>query len=193
MNSTPRASGSSSTEAHSRAGGCGNYAENAIMDWTPLLLAIGCDLGRILCLCLRHLNDQELLEHFRKYPHERRIYGYTSTTVETLSMRWLRGNGVEVGAGAHPTPLFGEARTQMSDCDRTLALAENSLTQYWVDDPEFARTNLARYDFSIASHVLEHADSFLRALENLLSITRVGGHRLHCQVRASGIPTKLHN
>jgi hypothetical protein len=127
-------------------------------------------------LDLRHLNDRELLEHFGKHPHERRIYGYTSTTVETLSMRWLRGTGVEIGAGAYPTPLFGQARTQMTDCDQTLAFGGKQLdAQYSVDDPEFSRANLARYDFSIASHVLEHADSFLRALENLLAITRVGG------------------
>ncbi len=127
-------------------------------------------------LDLRQLTDPELLEHFQKYPHERRIYANTATTVETLSMRWLRGKGVEVGAGANPTPLFGDAHTQMSDCDPTLAFGGDRIdVQYSIDDPDFSRTNLARYDFAIASHVLEHADSFLRAVENLLSITRAGG------------------
>jgi SAM-dependent methyltransferase len=127
-------------------------------------------------LDLRHLTDRELLEHFQKYPHERRIYGDTSTTVEIISMRWLRGNGVEVGAGANPTPLFGNARAQMSDCDETLAFGGNGIdVKYSVDDPEFSRKNRARYDFAIASHVLEHADSFLRGVENLLLVTRAGG------------------
>jgi hypothetical protein len=129
-----------------------------------------------LDLRLRQLTDHELLEHFQEHLYERRIYGATDTTVETLSMRWLRGNGVEVGAGANATPLFGDASTQMSDCDETLAFGGRRIdVQYSVDDPEFARTNIARYDFAIASHVLEHADSFLRAVDNLLSITRVGG------------------
>jgi hypothetical protein len=134
------------------------------------------DIYRNYNLDLRHLTDSELVEHFQKYPHERRIYGNTSAAVETLSMRWLRGNGIEVGAGAKPIPLFGDANAQMSDCDGTLAFGGNRIDiQYSVDDPEFPRENLARYDFAIASHVLEHADSFLRAVENLLFITRAGG------------------
>jgi SAM-dependent methyltransferase len=134
------------------------------------------DIYRNYNLDLRHLTDSELLEHFHKYPHERRIYGNTSTTIETLSMRWLRGNGIEVGAGANPTPLFGDARARLSDCDETLAFGGNRIdVQYSIDDPEFSRQNRARYDFAIASHVLEHADSFLRAVENLLLITRAGG------------------
>ncbi|SRR6266404_54356 len=85
------------------------------------------DVYRNYNLDLRHLTDSELREHFQKYPHERRIYG-TSTTVETLSMRWLRGNGVEVGAGAKPTPLLGDARVQMCDCDGTLVFGGIGLT-----------------------------------------------------------------
>jgi SAM-dependent methyltransferase len=134
------------------------------------------DIYRNYNLDLRHLTDSELLEHFQRYPHERRIYGTTSKTIETLSMRWLRGNGIEIGAGANPTPLFGDARAQMSDCDGTLAFGGNRIdVQFSVDDPEFPGENLARYDFAIASHVLEHADSLLRAVENLLLITRAGG------------------
>jgi hypothetical protein len=141
-----------------------------------MTIAFSADVYRRYNLDIRHLTDNELLEHFQKNPQERRIYSNTSTTVEALSMRWLRGNGIEVGAGADPTPLFGDARTTMSDCDETLAFGGKRIdAQYSIDDPEFARANLARYDFAIASHVLEHADSFLRAVENLLAITRAGG------------------
>ena len=83
-------------------------------------------------LDLRHLTDLELQEHFQKYPHERRIYGNTTTAAETLSMRWLRGNGVEIGAGANPTPLFGNARTEMSDCDETLAFGGNRIDIQYI-------------------------------------------------------------
>jgi SAM-dependent methyltransferase len=134
------------------------------------------DIYRNYNLDLRDLTDRELLEHFQRYPNERRIYGSTSATVETLSMRWLRGKGIEVGAGSNPIPLFGDARAQLSDCDGTLAFGGNRIdVQCSVDDVDFTRKIPARYDFAIASHVLEHVDSFLRAIENLLLITRAGG------------------
>jgi SAM-dependent methyltransferase len=127
-------------------------------------------------LDLQHLTDAELLLHFQAHPEERRLHGATDSTVEHLSMRWLRGRGCEVGAGANPTPLYGNAHVEMTDCDEDLAFGGNRIdAKYSIDDPDFARLKLGRFDFAVASHVLEHADSFLRALDHLLLVTKSGG------------------
>lgn len=55
-------------------------------------------------LDLREMNDFELKRHFEVSQHEPRIFALTRTTSEFMSMRWLRGSGLEVGAGAYPIP-----------------------------------------------------------------------------------------
>ena len=125
---------------------------------------------------LREMTDFQLREHCSQFANERRIYGNTSSTAEFLSMRWLRGSGMEVGAGSHPTRLFGNAKAIAGDCDKALVFGGKSLDFVCsLDDPEFPVGHLDRFDFVVASHVLEHVDSFLRALENLFSVTRAGG------------------
>lgn len=125
---------------------------------------------------LKHFSDAELAAHFAANPHERRIYGPTSSLVASMSMRWLRGQGVEIGAGGSPTPLFGDARSLQADCDPSLAFGgtRRDLSGS-IDDPAFAAQHRGQFDFVIASHVLEHADSFIRAVENMLALLRSGG------------------
>ena len=69
-------------------------------------------------LDLRDMTDVELAAHFSQNSHERRLYGPTESTAEFISMRWLRGNGIEIGAGNKPISLFGNARVQMNDFDQ---------------------------------------------------------------------------
>lgn len=91
-------------------------------------------------------------------------------------MRWLRGNGFEVGAGAHPTPLYGNARVSLSDCDDSYAFGgERVDIAGSIDDPDFWRDKEDKYHFVVASHVLEHVDSLLLALDNLIKITSNNG------------------
>jgi len=90
-------------------------------------------------------------------------------------MRWLRGNGLEIGAGKNPTPLYGDAQALIGDCDAQLAFGGKTLDFHAaVDSEEFAKGGKA-FDFTIASHVLEHVDSFLLAVENLVAVTKQGG------------------
>lgn len=125
---------------------------------------------------LSDMTDEELAEHFRLHQHEPRIHAAASSTVEALSMRWLRGDGIEIGAGARPTPLYGNATVLKSDSDRQLTFGGDAIDiQAAIDDPQFAAAHRGRFDFAVASHVLEHADSFLRAVETMLSITRADG------------------
>lgn len=134
------------------------------------------DIYRRYNLDLQHLNDEQLAEHFRGNRHERRTYAATSSTAETLSMRWLRGEGIEIGAGRSPMPLYGNATVQKLDSDDSIVNSASAVDAIWdIDDAAFALRNRARFDFAVASHVLEHTDSFLRALDNLLLVTRPDG------------------
>lgn len=125
---------------------------------------------------LCNFTDLELIEHYTKYSYEKRIYGETNTTTEFLSMRWLRGSGLEVGAGGKPTPLFGNASTIMADCDESLVFGGANIDLLCsIDDTAFGINNKGRFDFVVASHVLEHTDSILRSIENLMTVTKDGG------------------
>ena len=133
------------------------------------------DIYRAYNLDLRNLSDAEAAQHFAANAGERRVYGQTSSSQAFLSMRWLRGSGLEVGAGGHPTPLFGDAKAQLNDCDEALAFGGEHLDyRISIDSPEFREIGKT-FDFTIACHVLEHADSFLRAIENLVAVTRKRG------------------
>jgi predicted SAM-dependent methyltransferase len=133
-------------------------------------------LYRSYNLDLAHLSDESLFAHFLVNQKDRRVYAKTDSTVEFLSMRWLRGDGFEVGAGAHPTPLYGNARALLSDCDDSHAFGgERVDIAGSVNDPDFWRDKEDNYDFVVASHVLEHVDSLLLAIDNLIKITRNDG------------------
>ncbi|MFV0675233.1 methyltransferase domain-containing protein [Variovorax sp. tm] len=133
------------------------------------------EIYRSYNLDLRHLSDEEAAAHFAAFPGERRVHASTADTRSFLSMRWLRGNGVEIGAGSNPTPLFGNAVALVADCDRDLVFGGRHLDLHKsLDAADFAASGKI-FDFAIASHVLEHVDSVLRSLENLISVTKVGG------------------
>lgn len=125
---------------------------------------------------LIQLSEKDLLDHFLSHQHEKRIYKKVSSDVELMSMKWLRGNGLEIGPGIHPTPLFGNASAIYADCDESLAFGGSGYDLLKpLDSLDFAAEQESAYDFVVASHVLEHCDSFIRALENLLLISKDGG------------------
>jgi hypothetical protein len=127
-------------------------------------------------LDLRHMSDAELRAHFAANAQEARIFGPTADTVHFMSMRWLRGRGLEVGAGGSPTPLYGPTTALQADCDSQLVFGGQVLDlSCSIDDPRFVAQAEGRFDFSIASHVLEHADSFVRAVDNLVYLVHQQG------------------
>jgi SAM-dependent methyltransferase len=134
------------------------------------------DIYKKFSLDLQHLSDKELAMHFKNNMHERRIYAAVFSDVEFLSMKWLRGNGMEIGAGKYPTPLFGNASLIHADCDEGLAFGGKKLHLLRaLDSNNFPDDQEEKYDFVIASHVLEHCDSFIRAIKNLNSIIKKSG------------------
>lgn len=122
-------------------------------------------------------SDEALRSHFLEHGYkERRIFGPTGSAVEYLSMRWLRGQGVEIGAGNNPTRLFGDAAVVMADFDPDLSFGGSHFDlRVSIDDPDMPRIIGRQFDFAVASHVLEHSDSILRSLSNLANVVRSGG------------------
>jgi len=123
---------------------------------------------------LEALTDDALLNHFLHFQNEPRIYGVTHSTTEFLSMRWLRGSGIEFGAGSYPTKLYGNATSIEADSDPNLLFRGKKVDKLLSIDASSFLELENHFDFSIASHVLEHADSFLKAIENLILITKNG-------------------
>jgi SAM-dependent methyltransferase len=134
------------------------------------------EIYRANSLDLAHLDDLALHDHFEHVGFaEPRIFGRTETTSQYLSMKWLRGDGIEIGAGRYPIELFGKAEAINADIDSG-ALFGTAAVQHRlsVDDPVPAALS-GRFDFAIASHVLEHADGLIQAVQNLLDLVRPDG------------------
>ena len=127
---------------------------------------------------LQDRSDAECRAHFEVYGRfEPRMFGCVDTTRERFSMRWLRGRGIEIGAGNSPLPLFGETTVRHADADPSLKFGgERADDVFSLDDPAlFERMAGGAYDFAVASHVLEHVDSLLHGLRNLIGLVRPGG------------------
>ena len=123
---------------------------------------------------LRHLDDRALESHFDRHGgKERRVFSRTETTAELMSMRWLRGRGIEIGAGRNPTPLFGDATCVHADISSATSFGGSA--QYILDLGRTPAETVGEFDFAIAAHVLEHCDSFIRGLSNLLSAVNEKG------------------
>lgn len=123
-------------------------------------------------------SDAECRDHFETSgKYERRVFGLTTTTHDRLSMRWLRGEGIEIGAGSTPINLYGHAERCFADSDTDLKFGGSQIDYvFMLDDPNlFSRVPRDGFDFAVASHVLEHVDSFLIGLQNLIRLVKPGG------------------
>lgn len=103
---------------------------------------------------------------------------------EDLARRWVRGDGIEIGALARPLALPPRTRVRYVDrADRATLLREEVVrdpaavpeTDVVADAqhlPGFADTSL---DFVVAAHVLEHLQDPVGALKRLAAVLRPGG------------------
>lgn len=127
---------------------------------------------------LRALPDQKLRIHFEQYSSEARLYKWVSSEVEMLSMKWLRGQGLEIGAGLNPVSTFGCTTVAYADIGggSLFGAYPGKEKPFEIDLSGRAEASMeGAYDFVIAAHVLEHCDSFLRAIEHISQICRLGG------------------
>lgn len=103
---------------------------------------------------------------------------------EMLANTYIRGNGIEIGALHKPLPVPSEAQVKyldrMSVTDLKTHYPEMKdvelLEPDIVDDGE-RLTKVAddSQDFVIANHFLEHCETTLLALENMLRVLKPGG------------------
>lgn len=125
---------------------------------------------------LFQLNFFKRFTHFCLCANENRIYGNYYNDPDFISMRWLRGNGLEIGAGAHPTPLHGMTSAEYLDIDNNFYFHGTGVNHFAnIDHINFSNSLNKKYDFVIASHVLEHCDSFIMAIKNILEILNKDG------------------
>ena len=105
---------------------------------------------------------------------------------EELGIRYLRGEGIEIGALHHPLWVPDEASVAYVDLmsreellralsdtfDRPPSVVETTV----IDDGErLAKLSDESVDFVIANHVLEHIEDPIAALENWTRVLRAGG------------------
>jgi SAM-dependent methyltransferase len=110
-----------------------------------------------------------------------------ATFREDLARRYIRGDGIEIGALHRPLRVPGEARVRYVDVmTREQLLATHSSSVYGdprcvvetdvIDDGErLGRFPGESVDFVIANHMLEHTEDPIAALEHLLRVLRPGG------------------
>lgn len=109
---------------------------------------------------------------------------------EDLARRYLRGEGIELGAGMWPMRVPPQAKVRYVDrvpreqliTDYGSLFAEANLSPSSIPEPDvlddaatLATFADASQDFVIANHVLEHLEDPIGALGNLVRVVRPGG------------------
>ena len=141
---------------------------------------------------LRGLSEEKLIEHFDRHgSEERRIFKKPIDMRDRMSMAWLRGKGLEIGAASNPTPLYGKQtkcaylepdESDSRDSKHTSGIIIRKKfkgVHYWgnIEEKNIWKKipNYGEFDFCIALHVLEHANSMIRGIKNTIKATRQGG------------------
>jgi SAM-dependent methyltransferase len=109
------------------------------------------------------------------------------TPREDLAVRYLRGDGIEIGAMHLPLRLPRGARVRYVDYVSTEELLQAYHETLGSDPPPMVETDvvddgerLAKFadesvDFAVANHMLEHTEDPIAALGHLLRVIRPGG------------------
>jgi SAM-dependent methyltransferase len=103
-------------------------------------------------------------------------------TRDDLAFRYLRGDGIEIGALYRPQRLPPGARARYVDHAGGEDLKRAYPIHDWVKDPDVVdeAERLAKFgdesvDFVVANHVLEHVEDPVAALKTFLRVLRPGG------------------
>jgi predicted SAM-dependent methyltransferase len=106
---------------------------------------------------------------------------------EDIARRYVRGDGVEIGALHRPLRVLPTTRVRYVDVMSRIELLERYTSAVygnpaWVVDPDIIddcerlRTFCDdQLDFVIANHVLEHTEDPIRVLQHLVRVLRPGG------------------
>jgi predicted SAM-dependent methyltransferase len=114
----------------------------------------------------------------------RRMARTVDVNREYLSLRYIRGEGIEIGSRGYPLEVRSDVRVCHVDCHSAKVLRSqcqdaDEAARIHVDVIDDARTlekfQGASQDFVIANHVLEHLQDPLGALLRFFEIVRDGG------------------
>jgi SAM-dependent methyltransferase len=103
---------------------------------------------------------------------------------ELLSLRFLKGEGLEIGALSNPTPTAPGTRTRYYDYltaeenrQRVPQLANATLVEpdYLGDGEKLEQIADGSLDYLIANHMLEHCQNVIRTLRTFWQKLRPGG------------------
>ena len=132
----------------------------------------------------------DILRRFRRAVRDRVARSgppHYQATRDDLAFRYLRGDGIEIGALNQPLRVPSSARVTYVDhasADELEELyAREVSTHGWpivvpdvIDDGErLEKFGDEAVDFVIANHMLEHAEDPIRTLETFLRVLRPGG------------------
>lgn len=98
----------------------------------------------------------------------------------TLSSVWIKGSGIEVGAGSRPFPLPADASCYYGDIRDKAALdhyfdgLDVALNGY-VDAQTMAGVKDSSLDFVISAHVIEHLFNPVGSIENAVRVLKKSG------------------
>jgi predicted SAM-dependent methyltransferase len=103
-------------------------------------------------------------------------------TRDDLAFRYLRGDGIEIGALYHPQRVPSSARVRYVDLATADELLATIPATTWVhpvdvidDGARLEKFADASLDFVMAHHVLEHVEDPIAALHTFLRVVRPGG------------------
>lgn len=134
------------------------------------------DLYRRMNADLANLSDNELRRHFEAHGRrEKRIFARVEETSSQTSMRWLRGNGLEIGAGRYKLRLFGQTSCTYADVQGSEYFGNETKTFDYSLNNDVPTERAGKFDFVACSHVLEHVDSLILSLRRLKAFVRPGG------------------
>lgn len=141
-------------------------------------------LRKMLHFCVRQMRNAMINFGAASWLLHQGWLGLTETR-RLLSSKFLRGQGIEVGALGNPLPLpttasaFYVDRVGREESERIYPNAPNlpHVVPYLVEDGfSLPSVGLATLDFVIGNHVLEHAPDLFGALARWTDVIRPGGH-----------------
>lgn len=130
----------------------------------------------------KHIDDR--LPWARRFIDTVGLRRFIAPAREKLAARWIRGEGIEIGAQATPLRVPPGVRVRYVDC-RTHEESLQTFREVSADElvkPDIVTDGFtleaitdASQDFVVANHVLEHSPDPIFALRNWLRVLRRGG------------------
>ena len=101
----------------------------------------------------------------------------------TVSDLFIRGNGIEAGAGARPFPIPSGAKCFYGDIRdgeqlKTYFKVDEVSIDGAIDAQTYAGIEDNSLDFVISAHVIEHLENPLGSIENAIRVLKPGGIHL---------------